>query len=347
MIRNCFRHLYGIKRERIPPTPDGDMRLHRLERPVPWPNEIWPRVDRINLYPDYPPLYKRIAVHLGVKPEQIVLGNGIEDLVRTLVLLCCDPGDGFAFTWPTCKMFEIYAQVFGAKPLKIETHPSEPLTASRIAAFAWGASLMLLPNPGQPVETCYGLDDLRLIARECKKYGTTLAIDEAYYGFGAPTALPLIDEFDNVVVLRTMSKAFGAAGLRVGYAIGQQHIIKPLDAIRPSGEIAGPSLRAATRLLASWPDVIEPGVREICAGRDWFREALTSAGFCAVGSVANHVLIDLKSAGRMRRVREELLARGIHVKGGFPSPLEAHLLVTAGPVEMMKEVYDRFIEVVS
>ena len=347
MIRECFQHLYGIQRERIPPTPEGNLRLHRLERPVPWPNELWPRIDRINQYPDYPPLYKRVAAHLGVKPEQIVLGNGIEDLVRTLVLLCCDPGDGFAFTWPTCKMFEIYAEVFQAQPFKIVTDPHKPLTVDDVAAVAWEASLLLLPNPGQPVETCFDLDDLRIIASECKKHETTFAIDEAYYGFGAPTALPLVEEFDNVVVLRTMSKAFGAAGIRVGYAIGQQQIIKPLNAIRPSGEIAGPSLRAAARLLASWPDIIEPGVREICAGRDWFRDALLAMGFNAHGCVANHVLVDLKSVGQMRRVHEELLARGIHVKGNFPPPLEAHLLVTAGPIEMMKEVYAHFIEIVT
>jgi histidinol-phosphate/aromatic aminotransferase/cobyric acid decarboxylase-like protein len=340
-----WKHLYEIERTRIPPTPEGDLRLQRLERPEAWPDELWPRADKINLYPNYPPLIKRLSVFCGVPPEQIVLGLGIEDFIRTLVFLCCEPGDGFAFTWPTCAMFEIYGKVFQTRTYKIIAHPQVFPPASHIASYASEVKLILLPNPGQPVESCYGLNDLRTIASACRQCDTVFAVDEAYFGFGGPSALPLIDEFDNVVVLRTFSKAFGGAGLRVGYAMGQPKVIRPLNAIRLSGEITGPSIRAASRLLANWADVVEPGIREVMAGRDWLRERLIEDGFKASGQLANHVLLELQSVGEMRRIVDGLLSLGVHVKGNYPAPLDKHVLITAGSPALMRTFYERFIEV--
>jgi histidinol-phosphate aminotransferase len=347
-----WQHLYGIERRRIPATLDGDLRLHRLERPLPWPEAVWPQKDHLERYPDYPPLYHRLAARYGVRMDQIVIGAGSEDLIRTLVLLSCDPGDGFAYTWPTCAMFELYAQIFNTDDIKITTYPDQRLPVERVASIAgaWkpGATskvkLLLLPNPGQPVETCFRLDELRVIARQCHRYDTVFAIDEAYFGFGAPTALPLIDEFDNVVVLRTMSKALGAASIRVGCAIGQDRVIKPLEAIRLSGEVSGLSMRAATRLLAHWADVVEPGVQEIIKGRDWLRDHLIAAGFLASGQWANHVLVDMRSSSEARYVRDTLRGRGIHIKGDFPAPLDRHVLITAGPVSMMETFFSAFMD---
>jgi len=80
-------------------------------------------------------------------------------------------------------------------------------------------------------------------------------------------------------------------------------------------------------------------------GRDWLRERLISDGFTASGELANHVLIDLKTVSEMRRVLEGLRRLGVYVKGEYPAPLESHLLVTCGPMEMMLQFYDRFCEV--
>lgn len=347
LFRACFQHLYDIERRRIPPTPADDLRLHRLERPVEWPyrlvERLWAEQPPVNLYPDYAPFYERLSAFVGQPVERLVVGAGIEDFIRSLVMLCCDPGDVVAFTWPTCAMFDIYARVFGARAAHIVAHPAEPfLVDDLLRQLPNETRLLILPNPGQPVETYFTPAEMRLVATHCQKIGAVLAVDEAYYGFGARTALPLIDEFDNVVVLRTFSKAFGAAGLRVGYAMGQPSVLKPLDAVRESGEIAGPSMHAATVLMDCAADFIEPGIDEICAGRDWLRDRLRAKGFTARGSLANHVLVEvgdnaLDVAGRLKE-------RGVHVRGNSP-PLERYLLVTAGPVEMMQRFYAAFCEV--
>jgi histidinol-phosphate/aromatic aminotransferase/cobyric acid decarboxylase-like protein len=344
IYRQCWQHLYDIERKRIPATPEGDLRLHRLERPVPWPDDIWPVAQHIERYPDYPPLIERWAAHLGVPKTRIVMGLGIEDLIRTLVLLCCDPGDGFAFTWPTCMMFEIYAKVFATKAVPITTHPDVLLTLDQVLQKVDEVKLLLLPNPGQPVETYFKLDDLRKIAEACHRAGAVFAIDEAYYGFGADTALPLIDEFDNVLVLRTFSKAYGAAGIRVGCALGQERLLQPLEAVRLSGELAGPSMVAATRLLVHWADIVEPGIKEICMGRDWLRMKLIKAGFTVDGHLANHVLLSLDRYVAATRLQDKLRSRGIQVKARFPKPLDGCVLITAGPMDLMETLFEAIME---
>src|SRR6185369_7641727 len=98
LYRRCFQHLYQIERKRIPPTPEHHMRLQRLERPEPWEHELRARMwdmpaNASNHYPDYAPFYSRLSEFAGVPKEKIVVGAGIEGLIKDLVELCCDPGD--------------------------------------------------------------------------------------------------------------------------------------------------------------------------------------------------------------------------------------------------------------
>lgn len=335
-MRACFRHLPGIKRKRIAPTPPEDMRLHRLERPEPWQGELWQKMQQlppVNWYPDYGAFHRRIADFAGVDPENAVIGAGIEDFIRSLIILCCDPGDGFAYTWPTCAMFDVYAEVFSARPVRIET-TYDTTADDIIARLDDGVRLLILPNPGQPVETNFGLSDMRRIARRCADIGAVLAVDEAYYGFGAQTSLPLVDVFPNAVVLRTFSKAFGGAGLRVGCAIGRGDVIRSLDAIRESGEVAGPSMHIATVLMDEWP-LVEQGIADVCAGRDWLRDRLLADGYEAHGSVANHVNVRIPDgAGLVERLR----VMGAHVRLNQ----DGSVMITCGSVALMQRFYEAF-----
>jgi histidinol-phosphate aminotransferase len=350
IYRKCFQHLHKIDRKRIPATPEGDLRLHRLERPHPWNDdllaEMWTMPpNTANHYPDYAMFSKNVAWFFGVKPEQIVLGQGIEDHIRSLFMLCCDPGDIVAYTWPTCAMFDIYAEVFGARPVRIKPHPRKRIAWDEFCAVIPDATrLVILPNPGQPVDDCYQIDELHSIAAHCRKIGAVLAIDEAYHWFGSPSALPLIHEFNNVLVLRTFSKAFGGAALRVGVAIGSETAIRPLNAARPSGEISGPSIHAVNVLIKRWFTDVVPGIREVCEGRDWLRDKLSALGYVARGSNANHVLVELPTAPKMQAVMRRLKLNRVHVKGDYPAPLDRHLLITAAPQPIMEQFLAKFKE---
>lgn len=337
-------HAAQIERHRIPATPDGLMRLHRLERPEPWPAELVAKMrdcPHENLYPDYAPFYARLADYTGYPADRIVVGQGIEGLIRDIVMLCCRPGDGFAFTWPTCAMFDLYARIFQTVPHRIVTDPDHPISVSDvIAAVQPGTKLLLLPNPGQPVDLWFDIEELAEIADHCAEVGAVLAIDEAYHGFGAPTALPLVRRFQNVVVLRTFSKMFGAAAIRVGFAVAGWQISRALHGVRQSGEIAGPPLHAAAVLLDNL-DHVEYAARDTAKGRDWLRDELRGRGYGTRGHWANHVLVDLGSAAAATETAARIEALGARVRHGMPAPLDHHLMVTAARQGIM----GRFLEI--
>lgn len=348
IYRHCFQHLYGVERRRIAPTPSDDLRLHRLERPDPWDEELLREmwnvmpVNVANFYPDYAAFHRKLADFVGVAPDYIVMGQGIEEHIRSLAFLCCDPGDGMAFTWPTCAMFDIYATIVGARPVHLVTDPDRPMTVPEmIERIDPGVRLVILPNPGQPLETNYSHETIAAIAKHCRSIGAVLAIDEAYMGFGARSALPLVADFYNLLILRTFSKALGGAGLRIGYAIGQHLAIKPLDAARASGEIAGPSMHAAWAMMDNWETHIRPGIEAIVDGRNWLRDQLNAAGFAARGQWANHVLIDMRRDDIAARVYADLTKLGVHVRRNS-APLSRHLMVTCGKRATMERFFEAF-----
>jgi histidinol-phosphate aminotransferase len=342
------------ERKRIPPTPEGDLRLHRGERPVPFRAGLMDRLLTdlpdavVHTYPDYLPFLGSVAAFSGVSPDQVVLGQGIEDLVRSLISVAVVPGNVVSFTDPTCAMFEIHAKAWGARPGKItiEPNPDARPNPQQLCNLLWPTTkLFILPNPGQPVDLYYKPDELRFIANYCRNQRTILAIDEAYWGFGSETAIPLINEFENVIVLRTFSKAFGGAGLRVGWAVGSPVALRPLEATRLSGEIAGPSMLIAQRMLDNLEDV-QKGVAEIVAGRDLTRITLKRRGFKCYGTMANHVLIDLGDHRRAVNIGAALTGTHVRVKYDLPDPLRDHMLVTCGPPDIMEVFLESFLKMV-
>lgn len=344
-----WQHLYDLKRRRIDPTPADALRMHRLERPESWEQALLdklniPDADIMQQYPDYVPLYERLAATVGVPAESMVIGQGVEGLVRDLIMLTCEPGDRVIYTHPTCAMFGLYAQMFGAIQARVPTDPANPPTiADLISALnkTPRARLMLLPNPGQPVETNFTPVELGQLAEACFHRGVVLAVDEAYFGFGAHTAVKLALTCPNVVVLRSFSKAFGAASLRVGFAVGSQLAVHPLDAVRQSGEISGPSLRRVMVLLDN-PDLVLAGIADVVRGRVWLRTALAAAGVTSYGDWANHVLIDMDTPHRAREVHRLLWGASIRVRHFDDAPLDRHLMVTCGSLALMRKFYTAF-----
>lgn len=345
MFAKRFQHLGEIERKRIVMPENVTMRLNRLERPEPWPEGLLKAIgnsaalDSLQQYPGYAGFYARLARFFHLPEDGIVVGAGIEEFIRSLFMLCIEPGDKVAFLWPTCAMFELYARAFGAIVVRIVADPADPLTCDALVEqLPDDLKLLLLANPGQPVETCFGFAELSRIAEACQVRGAVFAIDEAYHGFGAPTAMHPPSRFDNVVVLRTFSKAFGAASIRLGFASGSPAVIAGLNAIRQSGEVSALSMHIATVLMGHYLDIVRPAIELICMGRDSLRRHVTAElGFRAWGECSNHVLIELPDAGG---VADRLAARGVLVKAGFPAPIDRHILVTCGGPALMDRFFD-------
>jgi histidinol-phosphate aminotransferase len=349
MFRESFKHLAGINRHRVAEPEDVAMRLQRMERPEAWPTSLLDHIystipiDLLQRYPDPLPFYHKLATFLDVPVNSIVLTSGVDEAIRSILTLCCEPGDKIVVTAPGYAMYDVYAKIFGVHIHPIHFDAEHFMSPDEvIARIPHDVKVVFLANPSQPVENCFDLEQLRLIAAHCANRGILLCVDEAYHFFGAPSSLPMVKETANLLVMRSFSKAFGAASLRLGYIVGQEDVLAPFRGFRLAHEANALSLHAGTAMLDCFESHIKPGIESVCEGREWLREKCNTVGLNAWGSVANFVLIALDSETKMKESLRLLNERGIYVKGGFPPPLYRHILVTCGSPALMEDFFSTF-----
>lgn len=348
-----FAKLRQIERKRIVMPDNVLMRLNRGERPEPLPyivrgviqSRLMNCVDGIQHYPSYSAFYKQLAEFHGIETSQLVVGAGIEEFIRTLMFLYCAPGDKAAVLWPTCAMYDIYAAAFEVDLIRVKPVPGQWFEITDyIAQIPRDCKLVFLPNPGQPVETYFDSVEIEVLAEYCAEIGAVLAVDEAHFGFGSTSAFEVAQQFTNVIVMRTFSKYFGAASIRVGYIMGSSFAVKPIEAARPSGEIAGPSMLIASVLLEYSKLLFDDAIK-IQAARDYIRQRLIKMGLFAWGKQGFSILVDLQSVETMQAVVDGLAKRGVLVKGNFPAPVDKHILFSCGFLDMMSGFGDIFQQV--
>lgn len=355
-LRQDRQHLLDVVRTRVDPTPPTAVRAHRLERPDPLPWSLRSvigdavRDSVIGHYPDIAALEREYAANLGVDPSCLVLGAGIDSLMADLSSLVCDPHRAMAYTWPTCYMWRIWADVAAAPRVEFGIDPvmlpdaegwlgqlmyatSEVLARKHLLHLG----MVILSNPGQPAETCYSGTEIAAIRDWCQTRGALLVVDEAYHGFGAESIVSWAARTPGVVALRTLSKVGGAA-LRVAAAVGTPETLAPLRAVRRAHEVSGPSMVAAMVLLERWGEV-QDAVAQVVAGRDWLAQRLREGGYSVIyHRCTNYLLIDMGSAERASQVGGDMWGRGVRVRHSMASPCDRYLMISCGLIDTMREV---------
>ncbi len=243
---------------------------------------------RLNDYPDgtYRELREAAAAYAGVEPDQIVPGAGADGLIALAARTFLSPGRRAYVKRPT---YPVYAVVTGVEGAGLTDDPAE-------------ADLVWVCNPNNPTGELVEPDEIAALARSMPN--ATVVVDEAYYEYGGKTVTPLIAEAPNIVVLRTLSKAFGLAALRVGYAVASPEVARDLDRRRDPAPVSAPSARIAAAALRN-PQL---DVEETIAERERMREALHAAGFDCPPSAGNFVVVrgsdraeELESQGLVTR----------------------------------------------
>ena len=289
----------------------------------------------LNRYPDGGGLRLReaLAERHGVPVEQIVLGNGADELIRFCAVVTLEPGDRAVFPWPSFPSYPASAAACGAEEVRV------PLAGRRfdldavLAECRPPAKLVYLANPNNPIGTLLDAGSLRSFL-DALPESVLCVLDEAYaeYADPAPEGIELVRAGrPGLCVLRTFSKVYGLAALRVGYAITSAEVADGLDRVRPIFNVGQPSQEAALASLAEHGE-IAGRVRHAHRARERLREALASAGLEPEPSQANFVYADVPG-GDGEALAERLLHAGFVVRGltGFGAP--GAIRVTAGTDE--------------
>ncbi|SNU01221.1 histidinol phosphate aminotransferase apoenzyme [Ruaniaceae bacterium KH17] len=310
-----------------------------------------------NRYPDrdFMELRRDLAAYLlkesGVEipAEQIWAGNGSNEIMLHLLTAFGGPGRIALGFDPTYSMYPEYAR---DSLTEWRTLPRRAdFTIDRDAALAAIAelspSVVLLASPNNPTGTALSLAEIEAIAEAARGAGpegtdTVVVIDEAYGEFrraDTPSALALREVYPHLVVTRTMSKAFGMAGLRLGYLAAQRPVVDALTVVRLPYHLSA-FTQAVARAALSHSETLMAQIASLRAERDQLVEWLVENGFSPAPSDANFVLFG--PLDDRRKVWDELLARGILIREVGPP---GHLRVTVGSPEEMAAFRTALLEV--
>jgi histidinol-phosphate aminotransferase len=291
-------------------------------------------------YPEAGELYRRLANWVGVTPESLLLTPGSDGAIRLAFEAFVEHGDPVVHTVPTFAMYSVYSQMFGAdvSPIDYQRSDAGPhLDPSAIIAAVRERrpKLLCLPNPDSPTGTILAPGVLREILTECEGAGTVLLLDEAYHPFHEWTAVSWTRTSRNLIVARTFAKAWGAAGLRIGYAVADPTTIGLLHKMRPMYEVSTLAVEYMQRMLGKTAEMTE-AVARINAGKAFFAEEMRGLGFSVLPTAGNFVHVAFGESGR--NVHSALTGKVLYrADGGHPC-LAGYSRFSVAPRETMARV---------
>jgi histidinol-phosphate aminotransferase len=293
--------------------------------------DIWKYGD-----PENHVLRNALADHLGVGPETIVVGEGIDGLLGLAVRLLVTPGAAVVTSLGAYPTFNFHVDGFGGTLVKVPyAGDREDWRGLIAAARAHDAALIYIANPDNPMGTWWGAGDIAEMISDIPE-NTVLCLDEAYGEFAPDGVLPPIDvTHPRLLRFRTFSKAWGMAGARIGYAIGEAGLIRQFEKIRNHFGVNALAQAAALASLGDPAHLVRVRA-EVAAARDRIGEIVRANGLTPLPSATNFVAVDCGADGAFaRRLLGELIARDVFVRMPGVAPLDRCIRIGCGrPDEM-------------
>lgn len=237
----------------------------------------------IRTYPEPAELYKKIAKWDNITPSNIILTPGSDGAIRMVFQAFVNEGDTVVFPDPTFAMYSVYSKMFGAisKSIAYKRVDNGPeLTLKDIILHLENVKpkLFCLPNPDSPTGTLLSKDEIIEILEFCNKKEIVVLIDEAYYPFCNTTCSDLINKFDNLLIARTFAKAWGSAGVRLGYLISNENLMFYIQKLRPMYEANTIGIDFMN-MMFDHIDKMHSSVDRILEGKIYFTNELEKLGY--------------------------------------------------------------------
>ncbi|MDR3211799.1 MAG: histidinol-phosphate transaminase [Planctomycetota bacterium] len=330
-VRACIQALQGY----LPGAPARDHNTVKLNQnenrypPSPAVAEALSRaISDLSLYPDSTSqLLRQVAAGLyHLQPEEVMAANGSDEMLRIFFHAFCDPGDKVAVFYPTYSYYATLAGLQGASLKTLELEADFNLPPSLDLA---GVKLVVLPNPNAPTGNLFPLAEIRRLLRSAE--GAMLVVDEAYLDFApaGTSAIPLIGEFPNLAVVRTFSKSYALAGLRLGLGFARAEVLRELEKVRDYYNLDRLAQAAGVAALSD-QDWLTDTCRRMAASRERTAEELRNLGFTVHPSQANFLLVDTGSPVRARQLQEGLGKANVLVRHFSARRLDSCLRVSIG-----------------
>ena len=321
-------------------------RLDKNENPDPelatFYTHLFERVQgwAMGTYPELGPLYDQLALLEKCSSESLALTTGCDGAIHQMFEVFVAPTDKVIITEPTFAMYSVYAAASGAQTtiLNYEPKPSGPwLSIETIldSLKTLQPKVLFLANPNSPTGTTLSLGELEEIAATCKRTHTIFFVDEAYYPFASVTATPLTESYEHVIVARTFSKAWGLAGLRLGYVRSSPRTIAWFEKARPMYEIGAFPAEFLCQAIKEYSE-IKKSIRRLIDGKKFFVEAMRARGFAVLPSGGNFTHVDFGvSTSAVHSMLDEIV---LYRSDWTDDCLKGFTRISSAPVEIMREV---------
>lgn len=297
---------------------------------------------QLNLYPDTDSVQLREAIgeHWGVDKEGIIIGTGSDQLIQIIANVFIEKGDKVLYPIPSFGMYKDSCIIAGGKAVNylLDMENNFSYSADQIieAYETEQPKIIYICSPNNPTGNLMPQDEILKVIKACTK--SIIVVDEAYAEFSDTSVIPYVEEYKNLLVLRTFSKAYGLAGIRCGYSISSVYLANAVNLVRPPYNISSLSQLAATLVLSEKEEIIR-NIRYLVEERERVSSKLTGIdGIYVYSSAANFILIKVQNC---KDVYSKLCEKGIFVRAFSSSPLLADCLrITIGTHEQNSRLLD-------
>lgn len=328
------------------PKQAGAIKLNTNENPYPPSPEVMKALaetgaEQLRRYPDpTAEAFRRAASEImNVKPDNIMCTNGGDELLTIAIRTFCDENRAVAYPVPTYSLYPVLANLQSCKAIEVPFDGEFNLPAGLVKS---GAALTIVCNPNAPTGSFISVGELASVADEING---VLLIDEAYVDFADENCVGLIKDFDNVIILRSLSKGYSLAGLRFGYAIADEGLIAGLMKLKDSYNVDAVAIAAATAAIKD-QQYFKKNIEKIRAERGFLTEQLRALDFAVPKSYANFVLAENKKRPA-NVIYEKLEQRSIYVRYWKLPLLEDKLRITVGTRKQNEELLSALKEILS
>ena len=288
-------------------------------------------------------LKKALAKKHSVNTDQITIGNGSNEILELITRAVTEPQHEVIFSEHAFAVYPLVTQAVGAKAVVVPVKNWGHDLSAMQAAINENSRLMFVANPNNPTGTWLDINTLRTLLESCPEH-MLVVVDEAYFEYvdedDYPNCIQWVGEFPNLLVTRTFSKAFGLAGLRIGYGISHHDIADLMNRVRQPFNVNSLALSAAEAALDDI-DHLQQSISLNQAGMKQLTAAFDDMNLQYIPSVGNFICVDMESTGQPgMEIYKKLLHQGVIVRPVDNYAMPNHLRITIG----LKQENEKFIQ---
>jgi len=295
-------------------------------------------------YPEYSKFKKKLAENLKIEADQLMVNNATDEAIMVIIQTYIEKRDEVIIPTPTFAMFRFYAQLADAKIMEILYNANLTFPTKKVIdAITNKTKLVILCNPNNPTGTLIEKKDIVKLIEKAQKTNTLVLIDEAYYQYSGMECLDLISKYDNLIIIRTFSKAYGMGGLRLGYAVSNKEIMKSLLKACSPYSVNTVAMIAASAAIDD-VDYVKWYVGEVKEAKPLLYEALKKLKIKTYPTSGNFLIA--KFPKMSKEIENRLKEKGILVRDRSSYPLLKDCLrIGIGTVNQTKQLISALKEI--